>query len=138
VNSSVVIVDATLAFKSLVSNRGDLHERVPSVPEVMLVSPQFLMLELFRHRARLAHATGLPEVEFLAAVHRLLARLEFVNETRIPLGHWIEARRLCRDVDPGDTAYVALTLHLDGRLWTEDRVLKDGLKARGFDRFFEA
>ena len=34
--------------------------------------------------------------------------------------------------------YVALTLHLDGRLWTEDGILRDGLRARGFNRFFES
>jgi predicted nucleic acid-binding protein len=34
-----------------------------------------------------------------------------------------------------DTPYVALTLHLDGRLWTEDEELKNALLAKGFDRF---
>jgi predicted nucleic acid-binding protein len=33
--------------------------------------------------------------------------------------------------------FIALTLHLDGRLWTGDEELKAGLRAKGFDRFFE-
>ena len=45
--------------------------------------------------------------------------------------------RLCKGIDENDTAYVALTLHLDGRFWTGDERLKTGLRARGFDRFFE-
>jgi len=49
----------------------------------------------------------------------------------------MEARRLCRDVDLKDTPFVALALHLDGPLWTGDHLLKAGLKAKGFDRFFE-
>ena len=49
----------------------------------------------------------------------------------------MEAYRLCREVDEKDTAYVALALHLDGRLWTHDSELKIGLRARGFDRFYE-
>jgi len=36
-----------------------------------------------------------------------------------------------------DAPFVALTLQLDGRLWTSDEELKVGLKVRGFDRFFE-
>jgi predicted nucleic acid-binding protein len=40
-------------------------------------------------------------------------------------------------VDEKDTPYIALTLYLDGLFWTEDGVLKEGLRARGFDRFFE-
>ena len=34
-----------------------------------------------------------------------------------------------------DTPFIALTLHLDGRLWTEDAELEIGLRAKGFDRF---
>lgn len=45
---------------------------------------------------------------------------------------WMEARRLCRETDENDTPFVALTLHMDGRLWTVDDELK-----RGFERFFE-
>lgn len=137
VNETVVIVDANLAFKALVTNRGDLRERLEASRKVELFSPRFLFVELFKHRERLARASGLVEDELVESLHTLVARLEFVNEANIPLGTWLEAYRLCKDVDEGDTAYVALTLHLDGRLWTEDRILKDGLRGRGFDQWFE-
>ena len=55
----------------------------------------------------------------------------------IPIGTWLEARRLCHDVDPKDTPFVALALHVDGRLWTGDEELKAGLRRKGFNRFFE-
>ena len=58
-------------------------------------------------------------------------------EAVIPIGTWFEAHRLCRNVDPDDTAYLALALYFDALLWTEDAVLKDGLRAQGFARFFE-
>lgn len=63
--------------------------------------------------------------------------MNFVEEGSVPVGTWMEARRLCRDVDPKDMPFVALTLHLDGRLWTADDELKSGLRLKGFDRFFE-
>lgn len=49
----------------------------------------------------------------------------------------MEAHRLCHGVDLKDTPYVALTLHFDALLWTEDEELKTGLRAKGFDRFYE-
>ncbi len=73
----------------------------------------------------------------LEALHTLMSRMEFVNEANIPIGTWMEAYRLCRDTDEKDTPYVALTLHLDGCLWTDDVALKAGLKTRGFGRFLE-
>lgn len=48
----------------------------------------------------------------------------------------VEAWRLCRDVDEDDVAYVALTLELNGDLWTSDHGLEVGLRKKGFTRFF--
>ncbi len=78
----------------------------------------------------------LSEQETLEALYSLTSHLEFVNEAHIAVGTWAEAYRLCKDIDEKDTPYVALTLHLDGLLWTEDEELITGLRARGFVQFF--
>jgi predicted nucleic acid-binding protein len=49
----------------------------------------------------------------------------------------MEAYRLCKSIDVNDTQYIALTLHLEGRFWTEDGELKTALRTRSFDKFFE-
>jgi predicted nucleic acid-binding protein len=132
-----VVVDANLAFKALAAGRGDLRERLVAPIEVRLFAPRFLFVELFKHKEALALAARVPPEAMLEALHTLVTRVEFVNEANIPLTTWMEAYRLCWGVDEKDTPYVALALHLDGRLWTEDRELKSGLKARGFDQWFE-
>ena len=136
-NADCVIVDANIAFKCLHSGRGDLRGRIGPGGHPQFFSPRFLFVELFKHKERLARASGLTETDLLEGLHTLLSQLQFVNEANIPVGTWVEAYRLCKGVDEKDTAYVALVLHLDGRLWTEDRTLKTGLRARGFDRFID-
>lgn len=136
-NADCVIVDANIAFKSLHSGRGDLRERIGPGGHLQFFSPRFLFVELFKHKERLASASKLPKPELLEALYALVSRLEFVNEANIPVGTWVEAYRLCKGIDEKDTPYVALTLHMDGRFWTEDEQLKTALRARGFDRFFE-
>jgi predicted nucleic acid-binding protein len=136
-NPDCVVVDANIAFKALVSQRGDLRERLDQSASAKFYTPGYLFVELFKHKARLARATGLTEDELLDSIHALVSRLEFVNEANITLGLWMEAHRLCKDVDEKDTPYVAVTLHLEGRLWTEDAQLKQALRAKGFDGFFE-
>ncbi len=42
---------------------------------------------------------------------------------------------LCADIDEKDTLFVALTLELNGKLWTHDEILKTGLKRKGFNSF---
>ncbi len=136
-NADCVIVDANIAFRCLHNGRGDLRGRIAQGRQLQFCSPRFLFVELFKHKERLARITNLPEADLLEALYVLVSRLEFVNESNIPVGTWVEAYRLCKGIDEKDTPYVALTLHMDGRFWTEDATLKAGLRARGFDRFFE-
>lgn len=132
-----VVVDANLAFKALAAGRGDLRERLGASVEVTFFAPRYLFVELFKHKEALALAAKVNPDAMLEALHTLVTRLDFVNEANLPLTTWMEAYRLCCGVDEKDTPYVALALHLDGRLWTEDQELKSGLKARGFDQWFE-
>jgi len=97
----------------------------PRTPSTARASCSF---ELFKHKERIARATHLSEEGVLECLHELLARIQFVEEGSIPIGTWMEARRLCRDVDLKDSPFVALTLHLDGLLWSGD----EELKARSF------
>lgn len=97
--------------------------------------PRFFLVELFKHKERLARISALSEEELLECLHELLARVHFIEEGAIAVGTWMEARRLCREIDPKDTPFVALALHLDCLLWTDDEELKRGLRQLGFDRF---
>lgn len=136
-NAERVVVDANLAFKALAAGRGDLRERLGGSSEIRFFAPRFLFVELFKHKEALALAAKVTPEAVLEALHTLVTRITFVNEANIPLTTWMQAHRLCKGVDEKDTPYVALTLHLDGRLWTDDNELKSGLQARGFDRWCE-
>lgn len=135
-NAERVLVDANIAFKALVAGRGDLRNPLNPSGPFRYFAPRFLFVELFKHTERLMRAARLEEEEVLEALYTLVSRIEFIQEADIPLGTWVEAHRLCKDVDEKDTPNVALTLHLDGRLWTEDDELKTGLQARGMTSFF--
>ena len=131
-----VVVDANVAFRALASSRGDIRGRLDPVDGVQFITPRFLFVELFKHKDRIVRASKKSEDDVLESLHTLVAAMEFVDESAIPIGTWLEARRLCAPTDPKDTPYVALALYADGELWTEDEELKQGLRARGFTRFF--
>jgi len=99
-------------------------------------SPRFVVVEIFKHKERIAAATELDAEELLECLNALLARIRLVEEGVIPLGTWMEGRRLCAGVDRKDAPFVTLTLHLDGLLWTADAELEAGLRANGFGQFF--
>ena len=119
-----------------VSKRGDLRDRLGPAVTVTLHSPRFS----FR---RTVQAQGTTEGRFTfgrggiaGSPAHAVERAGVRERGEHPAG-WMEAHRLCKDVDEKDTPYVALTLYLDGRLWTDDDELRLALRAKGFDRFYE-
>ncbi len=131
-----VVVDANRIFSELIAANHRLRRLFAAEPETEFVCPKYVMVELFKHKERIVAATGLEEAELLALLHSVLERIRFFDEDAISIGSWTEAWRLCRDVDENDVAYVALTLELDGDLWTSDGKLEVGLRRKGFTRFF--
>src|SRR5688572_23300400 len=118
-----VVVDTNIIFSALAAGCGNLARRLLSPSEVTFFSPRFLFVELFKHQRRIQEATQLPEEFLLEALNELIESLQLIEAASIPLGTWMEARRLCDGVDLKDTPFVALTLHLDAYLWTLDEEL---------------
>ena len=77
------------------------------------------------------------EDEVYEVLYKILHRITFINEESISLANFIEAYKLCGNIDEKDTPFVALTLELEGELWTKDNVLKRGLIKKGFNMFFD-
>lgn len=132
-----VVVDTNIVFSMLAAGCGDLAMRVLVPSEIVFYAPRFLFVELFKHSARILEATRLPEDNVLEALNEVMESLHLIESSSIPVGMWMRARQLCHDVDIKDTPFVALTLHLEADLWTDDDELKAGLRAKGFHRFFE-
>lgn len=132
-----VIVDTNILFAALVARQSRLREILLTESKVEFCCPRFVFVELFKHKERILAATELSEEELLEALNSLFAHIRFLDESLIPIGDWFEARRLCQDIDEKDTPFVALAIHLNAQLWTEDQELKKGLLAKSFDSFFK-
>ena len=127
-NASKVVVDTNIFFSFLLRRRSTDRRSFLTDRSLIFHSPRFCLVELFKHKERIMQAAELAEEELLECLNELLAGLRFIEEGSIAIGTWMEARRLCRDIDLKDSPFVALTLHLDGRLWTDDEELKTGLR----------
>jgi predicted nucleic acid-binding protein len=134
--SPCVVIDANRIFSELIAANHQLRRAFTSLPKTRFICPKYVFVEIFKHKERIADASGLAEPELLSLLHSILERIEFIDEDSIRLGSWTEAWRLCRDVDENDTAYIALAMDQDAELWTGDRVLEAGLRKKGFTRFF--
>lgn len=59
--------------------------------------------------------------------------ITFIDERLLPQTLLIETDELLKMIDANDTPFVALAIHLKGRLWTGDMQLYRGLKAKDFN-----
>jgi predicted nucleic acid-binding protein len=131
-----IVVDTNILFSSLLHQQVRHRQIILTDTGRTFYCPRFVMVEMFKHKERLVEASELDEEEILECLNSLLSRVTFVEEGLIPIGTWIEGRRLCTDVDLKDAPFVTLALHVDGLLWTADASLQTGLRAKAFDRFF--
>lgn len=131
-----VIIDANRIFSELIAGNHRLRQAFSSQPDTDFFCPKYVFVELFKQKERIAEKTDLKEPDLLSLLHSLIEKIHFFDEDAISIGSWAEAWRLCRDVDENDVAYVALTVELEGKLWTSDRELEIGLRKKGFTCFY--
>lgn len=97
----------------------------------------FTIVELFKHKERIKQYSNLSEEDILETLYELLKHIHMVNDEIISIPVWKEAMQLTHDIDIKDVPNIALTIELEAKLWTNDSILKKGLKAKGFDDFID-
>jgi predicted nucleic acid-binding protein len=132
-----VVVDTNILFSSLLRSRTRFAEVLLQSGHPFYVC-ETVLVELFKRKEKILGFSRLGEDDLARLYHILLRRVNLFKEDLIAPEHWAAAVDLCQDLDPTDTPHVALTLALDGLLWTGDQRLRNGLTSKGFDRFFPA
>ena len=135
-NRQIIVVDTNIIFKAL-RYKYSFIRSIISESRYHFYAPKFLIVEIFKHKEKLLKNNSQLEDEFYEYLNNLLQYVSFVNEDIVSIGNYLEAYRLCRDIDEKDVPFIALTLELNSSLWTYDQPIKDGLCAKGFDSFFE-
>lgn len=92
--------------------------------------------EIQKHWKRLKKISKLSDEQLEEIKFYIYSRLKFVDEDLIPKAIWQQAFEFTSDIDADDTDFLALTLYLDGVLWTGDKVLYNGLKAKHFSKVY--
>ena len=95
-------------------------------------SCNYLRSEIQHHRNKLLKLTKLTDEQLNELEEIVIHRITFIDERLIHQNLLINTEYLLKTIDPNDTVFVALTKHLEGKLWTGDMQLYNGLKAKQF------
>ncbi len=128
-----VIVDTNIIFSCLLNSQGTIGDLIFNSEAVFyFYSNEYMLYEIRKHWEKLKKISKLTDFELQTSYDKLLTKLTFINEQLIPENIWQTSESLVAGIDIDDTDFVALTKYLKGILWTGDKPLYNGLKAKRF------
>jgi len=131
-----VIVDTNIIFSSLLNQQSLLSDTLFR-DDLDFIMPKYAYIELFKHKEKIIRFSKHDEDEILEILYKLLKNVNIFDEDMIPPDTLKKAYELVKDVDEKDIIFIALTIELDGFLWTGDKKLINGLQKKGFNKFCE-
>ncbi|MGB1207096.1 MAG: PIN domain-containing protein [Chitinophagales bacterium] len=130
-----IVVDTNIVFSAILNTNtkiGDLL--LNSTNEFEFYSASYLKTEIERHKDKLVKISGLQRSIITEIQHQVFHSINFISEELIPFEIWQKAVHIVRDVDMDDIAFIALCEYLNAILWTGDKVLLRGIRAKGYNK----
>lgn len=128
-----IIVDSNIIFSSLLNQHSSISDMLFR-KEFDFVMPKYAYIELFKYKEKIIRFSGHNEEEILEILYKLLKNINIFDENMIAPKTLKKAYRLVKDIDEKDIIYIALTIEMDGLLWTGDKKLIKGLQKKGFNK----
>ena len=131
-----VIIDTNILF-SVLLRKENRYKFILFSKNIEFYTCNFLFVEIFKHKDKIQNISNLNEDEILSQLETILSKITFIKEELIPKEIFNKAYLLTKDIDEKDTPFVALSIFLNGLLLTGDKKLKNHLKQKGFNNFYE-
>ncbi len=131
-----IVVDTNVLFSAILNSQSRIGQIIlhPSIKH-NFYSVRFLQKEILNHFDKIKKITKLSDEELDELIEILYSRIHFISDDLIPVEAIIKADELTKSVDFDDILFVALSLHLNCKLWTGDITLMNALKKQGFNKF---
>lgn len=127
-----VILDSNIVFSAILNPKSSIGDILLNSQDVFnFYTCEFLREEIRDHKEKILKLAGYTEQEFLEIEFLVYRHISFVSEKTIPFEFWQNAANYVREIDLNDISFVALSLFLDMKLWTGDKVLVSGLTQKG-------
>lgn len=128
-----IIVDTNIVFSAILNSNSRIAKiLLKSKGHFQFFSCNYLRTEIQRHRKKLLKITRLSDNNLSELEQLVIHNITFIDERLIPAQLLIKTEKQLKTIDANDTVFVALTKFLEGKLWTGDLQLYNGLKAKRF------
>lgn len=127
-----IVIDTNLIFSLLISKNEKIL-RIIFDDRFYIASTTHLIVELFKHKEKIARYSRLTESELLELLLKILENVDIVPYRSIPQVFRERAFSILKSCDIKDVPFLALAFAMEAKLWTGDRKLERCLDRQGID-----
>ncbi len=130
-----IIVDSNIVFSAILNSQGKIGQLIINGSKFFnFYTVGLLKDEIGEHKDKILKISGFTNEQFMKSYETITKRITFVDEILISDKELIKSHALVADIDENDALFVALTNHLNRKLWTGDKKLIAGLQRKGYPK----
>ncbi|MCG8328267.1 MAG: PIN domain-containing protein [Chitinophagales bacterium] len=130
-----IVVDTNIVFSAILNTNSKIGDMLLNSEGIFeFYSASYLKDEIANHHSKLHVISNLIPEKIEVSINEIFKHIHFIAEDLIPFKIWHHAAQIVRDVDMDDIAFVALSEHLNCKLWTGDKKLRRGIIEKGFQK----
>lgn len=128
-----IVVDSNIIFSAILNTDRKIGNLIINGSNYFdFYSVDYLKTEILNHKEKIIKISKYSEDEFNISYNRIIEKIIFIDEILISEFEINYALNLTSDIDINDTLFVALNNVLKSHLWTGDKKLVKGLKAKHY------
>ncbi len=128
-----IVVDTNIVFSAVLNMNSRIADLLMNSDGVFsFYSTNQLLAELEEHQPKLLRLTGRTPVQLREIIWLVTEKIRFIQSVIVPEIHNLTAIELTKNIDVDDAGFVAMTEFLHAKLWTGDKKLMNGLRAKGW------
>ena len=128
-----MVVDTNIVFSGILNSNSKIGELlIKSKDYFYYFSVDQLKKELQKHKRKIQGIANYSDEEYNEAKELIISKIKFIRDTLIPKTDLLHAEEFLREIDLDDTIFLALSIHLNAKLWTGDLELINGLNRKGY------
>lgn len=130
-----IIVDANIVFSAILNTNSKIADLLLNSNGIFdFIAPDYLLTETIKYHKKISLISKMTIDEVQSIEIKVTKPISFLSGIHVPESDWIKAEQLVIDIDSKDTPYVAFSMFFKSKIWSGDKVLRNGLITKGFSK----